>query len=291
MSERVLVCILGQTRAHEITWDNFRRNVLEEIGADLAICVGFNAEYDTANPFHRHARYRWLLPEPDDFGIELDRASGALGLIPQWRQLLALGGEFLGPAAGSRGSGVIGLVFRWFLSACLRFEQVLDRYDRLIVTRSDFLYLAPYPSPCLLDRDAIWLPDGEDYGGLVDRHMLVSAADIIETLGILDDLVAHPGDWASDLAAYPHRNIEACVHNYFRRHRLLSKVRRFPYFMYSVRGEKDGTRWAAGHFVKELGYWIKYPSEVQAALAVKQVIRSQSDWAGWAKHGLVPQAA
>jgi len=30
---------------------------------------------------------------------------------------------------------------------------------------------------------------------------------------------------------------------------------------------------------------------VRAALAVKQVIRSQSDWAGWAKHGLVPQAA
>jgi hypothetical protein len=286
MAERVLVCILAQTRAHEITWNNFRRNVLEEIGADLAICVGFNAEYDPTNLFHRHAQYRWLLPEPADFASEIDRASGSLGLIPSWRELLVLDGEFLGAAAGRRGSGAVQLVFRWFLRECILREKLTERYDRFIITRSDFLYVTPYPCPEALDRDAIWFPDGEDYGGLVDRHMVVSSGDVVASLGVLGDLISYPADWVNDLSFYPHRNIEACLHNYFRRLRLLARVRRFPYIMYSVGGEKDKTRWSSGHFVESLGYWIKYPSEVQAALSIKDALHSQGDWMRWAQQGL-----
>ncbi len=36
---KTLVCIIGQTRAHEITWNSFNKYVLKSLDADLALCV------------------------------------------------------------------------------------------------------------------------------------------------------------------------------------------------------------------------------------------------------------
>ena len=36
---KTLVCILGQTRAQDITWKNFNNFVLKSLHADLALCV------------------------------------------------------------------------------------------------------------------------------------------------------------------------------------------------------------------------------------------------------------
>ena len=36
---KTLVCILGQTRAQDITWKNFNKYVLKSLNADLALCV------------------------------------------------------------------------------------------------------------------------------------------------------------------------------------------------------------------------------------------------------------
>ena len=54
--ERVLVCVLAQTRAYQFTWRNFKRHVLDELEADLAVCIGVDDHYDYANPFWQHAR-------------------------------------------------------------------------------------------------------------------------------------------------------------------------------------------------------------------------------------------
>ena len=42
---KTLVCIIAQTRSHEVTWDNFKKNVLDELHADLALCIGINKDY------------------------------------------------------------------------------------------------------------------------------------------------------------------------------------------------------------------------------------------------------
>ena len=36
---KTLVCILGQTRAQDITWSNFNNFLLKSLNADLALCV------------------------------------------------------------------------------------------------------------------------------------------------------------------------------------------------------------------------------------------------------------
>ena len=57
--ERVLVCILSATRAHELCFSSFKRHVLDELNADLAVALTISTQYDYENPFWQHAKYRW----------------------------------------------------------------------------------------------------------------------------------------------------------------------------------------------------------------------------------------
>ena len=49
--KKTLVCIIAQTRSHEVTWDKFEKNVLNELNADLALCIGVTGNYNFNNPF------------------------------------------------------------------------------------------------------------------------------------------------------------------------------------------------------------------------------------------------
>ena len=54
---KTLVCILGQTRAQDITWSNFNNFLLKSLNADLALCV---AEKKTSNnQMYKNAKYIW----------------------------------------------------------------------------------------------------------------------------------------------------------------------------------------------------------------------------------------
>ncbi len=50
-------------------------------------------------------------------------------------------------------------------------------YDRVIFTRLEFEWLAPHPPLSLLDPARVWVPAGEDNGGLNDRHWLSNRRD------------------------------------------------------------------------------------------------------------------
>ena len=66
--ESVLVCVLASTRAHDVAWPTFERQVLDELNADLALAVTFDEKYEFANPYWRRAKYRWTASEADDVG-------------------------------------------------------------------------------------------------------------------------------------------------------------------------------------------------------------------------------
>jgi cephalosporin hydroxylase len=283
VSERILVCVIGQTRAHELTWESFKLNVLDELNADLAVCVGYNEHYDIENPFFQSAKYRWLIPEQVDFGIELDRISLTLGIPPKWEKLTKIGGHFLGGVRGIPGSGALQMIFRWYLCEGLCREHLLDTYDQFVITRSDFVYTAPHPTIRVLDPRWIWLPDGEDYGGLVDRHTVVSRKDVVSALSVIEDLLRNPDDWTEILPKMPDQNIECTLYRYFEREGLLSRLRRFPYIMYSVRGAKDSSRWSQGVYDQDTGQFIKYPREHAFALEAGKHYKSQADWLVWSE--------
>ena len=91
MTDRVLVAVVAETRAWEVTAESFFANVVEPLGADLALCVG---DHEAPNPFHERARYAWQAEEPDDWGELYDRQAGS-----GWRVLLTPGAQLFGGVA------------------------------------------------------------------------------------------------------------------------------------------------------------------------------------------------
>ena len=71
---KTLVIILNETVEHELTFDNFKKNVIDELNADLCLCIGVKMDYDYNNPFYQLAKYTFTYNEPNDFGDAFDYA-------------------------------------------------------------------------------------------------------------------------------------------------------------------------------------------------------------------------
>lgn len=71
---KTLVIILSETRTSELTFNNFKKNVIDELNADLCVCIGVKPNYNYDDPFYQLAKYKFLYDEPDDFGEAFDYA-------------------------------------------------------------------------------------------------------------------------------------------------------------------------------------------------------------------------
>ena len=61
---KTLVCILGQTRAQDITWKNFNKYLLKSLNADLALCVA--EKKSSKNQMYKNAKFIWKYnPHPN----------------------------------------------------------------------------------------------------------------------------------------------------------------------------------------------------------------------------------
>jgi hypothetical protein len=49
-------------------------------------------------------------------------------------------------------------------------------YERVVASRLELVWLAPHPPLHLLGSNCAWVPGGEDYGGVNDRHALLARA-------------------------------------------------------------------------------------------------------------------
>jgi hypothetical protein len=285
--ERVLVCILAKTRAHELTFPSFKRQVLDGLSADLALALAIDENYDYANPFWQHAKYRWTAPDFTDYGEGFDLAQRWLCHqhnvpSPDWRTILRIKGIWQGriQSADPQPSASSILTFcRWLLLHNLQEDQLLDRYDRFVITRSDFIWLCPHPPLSVLDRDAIWFPDGEHYGGLTDRHLVVSRSNVVNCLNVIEDILLHPLQLYNEMKYQPSWNNEQFLAHHLVRKGIRDRVKLFPYVMYTARSARDLTpTWSAGNYQPALGHSVKYETEFRKASAYSTIIRSRSDW-------------
>lgn len=281
MAERTLVCIINQTRAHEITWPGFKRFVLDETGADLAVCVGVGPDYDHTNPFYANAQHRWTIEEPEDYGNVYDMAARILGSTADWRRLMEVPSQWLGGVKGPHAhpaSAGIGIFYRWFLLHNLRESGALDAYDRFIVTRSDYYYVCPHPPLPLLDSRYFWVPDGEDYQGIVDRYGLFNRADVEAGLNFLEHIVREPDELYRRMSWYRNWNPERCLRMHLERFGVAHRLRRFPFFMFAARGDSDTSTWTMGDYDPALNCYVKYPAEHERAMRAQGRFRSAQDW-------------
>ena len=279
--ERVLVIVLAETRAHELTFERFKHNLLDVVDGDLALCVANNEREETDNPFYKHARYTWIYNEPEDWGDAFDEACAEEKGDPNWRKILQIKDQWLGGIKGKEehpGSAGILLYFRWFLKQQLEREQLVKKYDRFIITRSDFMHQAPHVLLTRLNPSYIWIPEGEFYGGYTDRHIVLSAEHVLEVLSIADDLVKNPDRLINEMQDVSCWNLERFIKFSFKRRGISSLVRYFPYTMFSVRAPNGATRWSKGKYSDELGFFIKYKGEYKRAIVAAKYVEKPEHW-------------
>ena len=291
--ERVLVCLTCSTRGHEVTFPSFKRQVLDELNADLALALAIDPRYDHSNPYWQRARYRWTIPDSHDYGEAFDSAQRWLRerdnvVAPDWRSILRIKGIWLsgvrpGPPAGQRSVVALALCCRSLVLRHLQQDGLLDRYDRFVISRSDFMWLSPHPPLSILDRHRIWIPQGEDYGGLNDRHMVVSRDDVVNGLNLIEAILLQPLELYEQMKQNDEWNSETFLLHHFTRKGLVHRVSRFPAVMYLARDKRDHTpTWSRGTYDAALGHFIKYDTEFDSARAFATIISSRADWEGGA---------
>jgi hypothetical protein len=283
--ERILVVIIGGVRAPSAVHATFVQHVLQPLNADLALLVGNS----TPTALHRRAKFLWTVPEYEDWSVVLDEAARMLGVPTSaeqggWRVLGEThncGRQFLGGVrfggdskCEHKGTGGILLAMRWLLQQRLVEHQVLEKYDRLLITRSDYMYLCDYPSPpSFLDSRFAWLPCGQDWDGITDRQLLVPAAQAMRFLNVTQQLLCDP-------TAVPRftENLEQIIKVFWERANLTQGIRRFMHPGFTVQSNRTGEdrsnhdwRPAASEEedrvftpqpLRELGLSVKYAQEL-----------------------------
>ena len=144
-SNSSLVIILGNLRGGEEAWKSLYKNVLDVNTADLALILGpanstSNYHYPNSSLYTR-AKYVWNFHEYDDWADAIDLINGT-----SWREthlpyFTRKRTGLLGGVKGHLGSGAIIFMIRWFLSQhLLGNPDVLNQYDRFVITRADHYY-------------------------------------------------------------------------------------------------------------------------------------------------------
>lgn len=254
-SPRTLVVLLGNLRCGEAAWDSLNRHVLRVNDADLALVTQRpHPHYQNSTLFQR-AKHVWYVDGDWDAGLERMSPGWTTRVLP----LLNNSSRLLGGVKGMDGSAAIIFYLRWF------FLQKLDEveaYDRFIVTRNDHYYSCDLDLT-QLDPTHIWIPEGENYGGICDRHMVVSSENLRAALNVLQPLLDHPENYRK-LLSRKVANGERLLQSTLKRHNLLHSVRRYPRNMFTCGLPHDSTRGAllSADPVTE-GVHLKYPKEYE----------------------------
>lgn len=115
-----------------------------------------------------------------------------------------------------------------------------------------------------LDPRYLWVPEGEDYGGVCDRHVVCSNRDLPVCLGLVDPLVAQPAKYEWALRSL---NMESFFKLRLAEEGALPRLRRFPRMMFTHNLKSDRTLWSQPSAVAEpiFGAHMKYVDEYIAA--------------------------
>jgi len=279
-----LVIILSETKEYELTFNNFKKNVIDELNADLCVCIGVKPDYNYDNPFYKLAKYKFTYNEPEDFGDAFDYAYNIIlnnNTVNEnhihWREFLKIKitktnpikNQFLGGIKDENnehpGSGAILIFFRWFLLKNLIENDLIDKYERFIITRSDFVYTLPHPKAELMDKEFIWIPDEEHYLGYTDRHVVLSNTNVESYLNILNNMVIHSNEYFNKMKFYNNWNIEQLIKFHLEQNKVDHLIKDMPYIMHSIRS-----------IDRELRYSIKYIIEFTKSLAYKSMFDKQN---------------
>jgi len=206
---RVAVCLGGEIRGERSTEviQSIVDNVLQPLGADVFVYVPLKRYRDLLSPSPEDLLLLHQLPGLKSLHIEQENATATLmsemyrAHANNARQVFEMtrrvAGNWLGGIEEERprrdsteedtratwrrpGNGLLQmLTWRRCLDMVERAESMAEgrRYDWVIPSRLNLQWEHPHIPLELLSRDAVWIPEGMDYGGVNDRHAVVPRGD------------------------------------------------------------------------------------------------------------------
>jgi len=286
---KTLIIFLAETRFSDLTYNNFVENVLKPHD-DVCVCIAVDDNYDYDDKYYKMAKYKFIIKDQLDYGPLFENAYNEIISENKdklekpnihWREFVKLGNTLFGGVVSNDknfktvGSAGILIYFRHFLMKKIIENNLINLYDRFVITRSDFIYNLPHPRLELLNPEYIWIPDGEYYGGYTDRHVILSKTNIISYLNIFENMVIKSNSYFKNLTKFiKYANIEELIKfNIIYNNHL---VKHIPYVMYAIRGIRiDGKRnwWKLGD-IFENNYYIKYETEYLKSIFYKKYYQS-----------------
>ena len=285
--EKVLVCIICQTRGYKITWKNFNKYVIKNLGADLAVCV---AEKKTNNQFYENAKFIWSFKDRKDYTKLFNYSQKKIlkkkkinKNFHNWKKILKIKDSWLsglGDYPMKYGSGAISIYFRWFLLQKILKEKLHLKYDRFIITRSDFIWTSYHPKLGNLNSDYIWFPNEEKYKGYTDRHAVLSKKNFYDYLNLLEPILLHTNKLFNLMKNKNNWNLESYLKFYLHLMGYKDRIKFFPYVMYLAREANYKTRFfpGAGDYSFKHKYFIKYHKEYIYSLVMYWLLDNKKDY-------------
>jgi len=257
---KTLVILIGNARGGEETWSTMYKKLLEPYQADLALCFGEGKEKTSS--LYQRATYLWEIPEYANWREFYDA-----NFPPNWDGFLKnqrfYDATLMGGIDDNKGSGAIIFAFRHYL---LKNKlSILQQYDRIILTRSDFYYL---DQQAILPLGKLYAVEGEGYGGISDRHFIFDSDMSQDVLGILDFLCDEANFETLNQLEKNTINPETALLLFFQQNRIFQKLAYHKRVQFTVAIEGDSSRWQnPSHFIPGLkGIKYKYVSEYEDAL-------------------------
>ena len=262
---RVLVILIGQARGSEYAWRSLHKHLLRPYKAHLATYFTDAAPHTILQEM---AQYNWSVPEYENWGVVLDQLSAERCPGSDWRKLCQLQDQFLGGCGCHPASSGILFAYRYLVSKKLDELGLWNQYDFFVLSRADEIHLCDHAPFASFNNRTAWMPPGEDYGGISDRHSVGSPYIFRKMIGVTETMVCETERVFDRLKATndPSINIEKVLKSLWQLDGLA--ISEFPRSVFTVKLPSDPTRWGQGEqhdVLGKFGLLVKYPLELVAA--------------------------
>ena len=242
---KYLTILAGNPRGGEKTWESLYKYVLDHLNSDLAICTGDKWVSDVS--LFEKADFKWIFNEPEDWYEYYEN-----NFKGNWKEFFEMGKD-----TGLYNSGNIHFAIKDIILK--NYFEELKKYEFIIYTRFDQFYTDYHINVNDEDADNIWIPEGENYHGIGDRHAIIPNKYIEEFLSICDyvdskESIINPPDYL---------NCETAYLRFLTNNGLIQNVKRYERLQFTSATKKDKTNWRVPKYkvymMKNL--LIKYPDE------------------------------
>lgn len=258
--KKYLIVLAGSPRGGENTWKSFLKYVLYPLEADLAICTG--DKFYSKNLLTENAKYEWIFDEPKDwFEYYQNNYSN------NWKNFFLSGKD-----TGLYNSGSIHFAIKDIILK--NYINTIHDYKYLIYSRFDQFYTSKHIE--ISDEEKkIYIPQGEDYFGVGDRHAVLTTDLASSFLNICN--YVDKNESTENLPNY--LNCETAYLRFLKHENLFKYIIRYPRKQFTASKKDDKTNWRIAKYKVYMyeDLYIKYPDEflvsIRNSLTSKELLK------------------